>query len=251
MAALTGSRLVAHDLRSAILRGDYSPGDRLPMQSDLSRQYGVALLTVRRAIHTLAEEGLVRTRRGFGTEVRDRSPMRLPLERYLSSTATAGPWEMACAGQRLDGVTEVTEVMPRTADRTIAGYLNLSEGAGVVRRVNRMRAGAPGAPQRVMQLQETWLPMAVAAGTPLAEPGKVEGGIYRALTAEGHTLAEARETVTGRMPSRAEAKDLGLGSGSPVLDIRRTTMDAEGQPVVHTHLVVSADSVNLVYRQAL
>ena len=57
-------------LREAIRNGELAPGERLPSGRELATRYGVALMTIQRAIATLRDEGLVRSYRGRGTFVR-------------------------------------------------------------------------------------------------------------------------------------------------------------------------------------
>jgi len=57
-------------LRRAIKSGEYGPRDVLPSESQLMQEHGVARGTVRQAIETLRNEGLVVTIRGRGTFVR-------------------------------------------------------------------------------------------------------------------------------------------------------------------------------------
>jgi GntR family transcriptional regulator len=61
---------VADDLRAAIAAGRYSPGERLPSNRDLAQEYGVALMTMQRALGTLADEGHVALYKSRGTFVR-------------------------------------------------------------------------------------------------------------------------------------------------------------------------------------
>lgn len=56
-------------LRQRILQGEYSPGSKIPGEWNLSQEYGVSRGTVRRAINTLLNEGLLRTEQGQGTFV--------------------------------------------------------------------------------------------------------------------------------------------------------------------------------------
>ena len=60
---------IADDLRRQIKAGRYQPGDRLPSLSAMSADYGSASETVRRALRTLREEGLVATQSTRGTFV--------------------------------------------------------------------------------------------------------------------------------------------------------------------------------------
>jgi GntR family transcriptional regulator len=58
---------------AAILRARIESGEitaRLPSERDLHQQYGLAPMTVRKAVRLLAEEGLVVTVTGRGTYVR-------------------------------------------------------------------------------------------------------------------------------------------------------------------------------------
>ncbi|MGI5206356.1 GntR family transcriptional regulator [Spirillospora sp. CA-108201] len=63
-------RVIASDLRVAILDGRYLPGAALPSEPDLARHYGVSRPTVRKAIESLVSEGLVYVLRGRGSFVR-------------------------------------------------------------------------------------------------------------------------------------------------------------------------------------
>jgi GntR family transcriptional regulator len=54
---------VADDLRQAIRAGKLKPGERLPSGRKLAEQYGVALLTVQRALDSLRGDNLVMTSR--------------------------------------------------------------------------------------------------------------------------------------------------------------------------------------------
>jgi len=65
---------LADVLRAEIQEGIRRPGSQLPTESEFQRDYGVSRTTIRAALSTLAAEGLVVTRKGFGSYVRDRPP---------------------------------------------------------------------------------------------------------------------------------------------------------------------------------
>ena len=58
-------------LRADIRRGEYGPGAALPSEVALVARYGVGRNTVRLAMEVLRDDGLVVTRHGCGTFVRD------------------------------------------------------------------------------------------------------------------------------------------------------------------------------------
>ncbi|MDN5764374.1 MAG: substrate-binding domain-containing protein [Humibacillus sp.] len=72
---------LAGDLRRGILAGDWAPGSKLPTESQLAKDTGLSLTTVRRAFDELVQQGLVDRRQGAGSfvrsrEVRTRAPRR-------------------------------------------------------------------------------------------------------------------------------------------------------------------------------
>lgn len=67
---------VADQLRALIISGDLGPGDKLPVESQLSTTFGVSRSTVREALRSLSAQNLVYTSRGVagGTFIADASP---------------------------------------------------------------------------------------------------------------------------------------------------------------------------------
>ena len=57
-------------IRQLIADGVYPPGDRLPPESHLCKQFNVSPMTVRRSINILSDQKVVNTVRGSGTFVR-------------------------------------------------------------------------------------------------------------------------------------------------------------------------------------
>jgi GntR family transcriptional regulator len=59
--------MIADDIAAQIQDGRLVPCQRLPAENELATEYGVARMTVRRAMWELRERGLVRTVTGKGT----------------------------------------------------------------------------------------------------------------------------------------------------------------------------------------
>jgi GntR family transcriptional regulator len=68
-SAMPVSVQVAADIEADIDAGRLRPDTRLPSEAELSQQYGVARVTVRRAMEQLRERGKVVTVHGRGTYV--------------------------------------------------------------------------------------------------------------------------------------------------------------------------------------
>jgi DNA-binding FadR family transcriptional regulator len=62
--AVRASSDVIAQLREAIFKGQYKPGDRLPTEREMARQFGVSRVTVRDALRALEAAGLIQVRVG-------------------------------------------------------------------------------------------------------------------------------------------------------------------------------------------
>lgn len=67
-------RQIADQLRDRILRGAPQPGDLLPSETELIKEFGASRSTVRHSIEVLKSEGLVETRQGRGPSCAWRIP---------------------------------------------------------------------------------------------------------------------------------------------------------------------------------
>ena len=57
------------EVEKDIREGKYKPGDKIMTEAEMAKFYGVSLITVRKAIGSLMEKGLVVRRQGKGTFV--------------------------------------------------------------------------------------------------------------------------------------------------------------------------------------
>ncbi|MGH3121089.1 MAG: winged helix-turn-helix domain-containing protein [Streptosporangiaceae bacterium] len=65
-------------MRERIRSGGIAPDSRLPSLADMQHEYGVARVTVVKAMHALRDEGWVRLERGWGSY--STTPDRWPAE---------------------------------------------------------------------------------------------------------------------------------------------------------------------------
>lgn len=77
------SQQIANILRAAILTRKIAPGERIPSGPQLTERFGVAKATAEAAIRALREEGLVVTRPGSGTYVRERTERPVGLRPHI------------------------------------------------------------------------------------------------------------------------------------------------------------------------
>lgn len=238
-------RQIADHLRTAIDAGELRAGDRLPSEADLTGHYGVARMTARQAIQELRTEGRVVAEHGRGVFVRMPAPVRrLASDRFARKHRDAGQAAFLAEAEKAGVRPTVDQIEVSRADPTpdIRERLRLSEEDRIVSRSRRYLADG-----RPIEMAVSFLPLAIAEGTPIVEPNTGPGGIYARLEEAGHTLDRFVEEVTARMPSADERRRLELADGVPVLVVLRTAFDTAGMPVEVCDTVKAAPAYVLEY----
>ncbi len=83
-------RQVADGIERGIADGRFAAGEKLPGETEIAETYRVNRHTVRRALATLAERGLVRAERGSGTYV-EASAWPIPCARARAFPRSSAP----------------------------------------------------------------------------------------------------------------------------------------------------------------
>ncbi|MFC8085913.1 myo-inositol degradation transcriptional regulator [Streptomyces sp. NPDC057340] len=212
---------LSQQLEAAIEHGALTPGSLLGNEIELAARLGLSRPTVRQAIQSLVDKGLLVRRRGVGTQV-VHSKVRRPLE--LSSLFD----DLEAAGQRPATKVLVNTVVPAAAE--IAAALGVAEDSEV-HRIERLRL-THGEPMAYLC---NYLP----PGLVDLDTGQLEAtGLYRLMRAAGITLHSARQTIGARAATDGEAERLGEDPGAPLLTMERTTFDDTGRAVefgTHTY----------------
>ncbi|WP_030978095.1 GntR family transcriptional regulator [Streptomyces sp. NRRL S-1824] len=205
---------LSQQLEAAIEQGRLAPGSLLGNEIDLAARLGLSRPTVRQAIQSLVDKGLMVRRRGVGTQV-VHSQVKRPLE--LSSLYD----DLEAAGQRPATRVLCNRIEPATA--RVAAALGVPEGTDV-HLVERLRS----AHDEPMALLRNHVPAGlVDLGTERLEAT----GLYRIMRAAGITLHSARQNVGARLATAEEAAQLAEPEGAPLLTMERTTYDDSGRAV--------------------
>ncbi|MEV5982481.1 GntR family transcriptional regulator [Streptomyces sp. NPDC052114] len=205
---------LAQQLEAAIERGALTPGSLLGNEIELAMRLGLSRPTVRQAIQSLVDKGLLVRRRGVGTQV-VHSQVKRPLE--LSSLYD----DLEAAGQRPETRVLRNTVEPASAE--VAAALGVAEG-DEVHLVERLRL-AHGEPMAHLR---NHLP----SGLLDLDTERLEAtGLYRLMRAAGLTLHSARQSVGARAATAEEGALLAEPAGAPLLTMRRTTFDDTGRAV--------------------
>ncbi|WP_040807224.1 GntR family transcriptional regulator [Nocardia concava] len=209
-------------LKDQIIRGDLPPGAEVPSERELAAAWKVARPTAAKALQALRQDGLVESRQGSGTFVREPHAAPRARERlaraaalgtaYSDSESVEFPFVGIVAGP--DYVTEA---------------LGLSAGSQVVQRQRIISSKIGG----LVEFSTSWFSASLADVAPrLLLTERVGGGTLGYLAkAAGIRATSARDRGCSRFASATERTALGLLDPSPVLVYWLVAYDSADVPI--------------------
>ena len=78
---------VIEEIKKEIVRGELKAGAKLPSQRQLARKIDVNPNTVQRAYREMEQRGLVETKRGRGTFIKDDQQVMIEIKKEMAETA--------------------------------------------------------------------------------------------------------------------------------------------------------------------
>lgn len=223
---------VAADLRARIMSGELVSGAQIPSTQQLVDRYRASNPTIQSALRALKDEGFLISHRGKGVYVRDKQPFTVDVSPYIEPSPGGYTYELL----------EVAEVHPAGV---IAEGLGLAEGEAAVLRKRLLRLdGEP------VELDWSYYPLDIAAGSPLTRAQKIRGGAPRVLAELGYPQREMVDTVSVRMPTTEEVELLDLPA-VPVMRQVRIIYSDNQRPVEVSELIKGAHLYQVRYRQSL
>ncbi|MGV8876983.1 MAG: GntR family transcriptional regulator [Rhodoglobus sp.] len=204
-------------------------GKSLPSERDLSTQWGVARMTVRRAVDTLVVEGLVERRHGSGTFV---TPQ--PFVRLLGLTSFSQ--DMRDRGLEPSARLLAYRVAP--ADTSIAAQLHIMIGDPVVS-FTRLRLGG-GEP---MAVETVWIPQALVNGITGAD---LSGSLYELLGGRYQIVPGAAQiSIEPVLPDQRVSELLTIAPNQACLRIRMVDSDSHGNIIMVANCFYRGDKYHL------
>ncbi len=216
-------------IRDQIARAVYVPNDRLPSESALGSRFGVSRITVRRALLTLENEGLIFRRQGLGSFVRPEAVRQglVRLTDFVEDMTAAG---LVPSSRLLLRETE-------GASGAVAKALDIDEGKPVVR-IDRLRLG-DGEP---VAFDRTWLP--AFYGELLESHDLIKNTIYEVLEEEFDIpIVSGRYRIESMNAGADIAQHLAVPWGRALLLIERVSRTLGERPVYFQRRFYRSDRV--------
>jgi GntR family phosphonate transport system transcriptional regulator len=225
-------RQVADGIERGIADGRFAAGEKLPGEMEIAETYRVNRHTVRRALATLAERGLVRAERGSGTYV-EAAKLAYPLRSRTRFSEIVGAGGHEPRGQLIDASDEV-------ATRELARELGLKTGASLIR-IESVRL----ADRTPICVSTTWL-----SATRFPDAGRVFAStrsMTKLLVHYGiRDYRRGTTKITAAIADAADAARLDLALGRPVLVVDSTDVDTDGKPLVTKRSRFAAERIEFV-----
>jgi GntR family transcriptional regulator len=195
-------RSVHQALRERIISHAYPPGAILPSERKLIDEFGVSLITVRRAMDELVLDGLIERRQGVGSFVREQARGVVVGMSSFTADVLSG---------RLRLIRTLLEDAQQPASAEVARKLSVQEGS-MVRHLARLdsEGGSP------LSVDEVFVPLSAAAEiTPeiAGSPSFLIAWQERA----GFTMGRVESEVSVQDASAADREILRMNAETPLL----------------------------------
>lgn len=206
---------IHNELKRQIEHGKYVIGDKIPAERDLALEFGVSRMTLRQAVQTLADEGILERRIGDGTYVANQKVQ-----------------------EKMSGITSFTELMRaqgKVASSKVVAYHNAVQPTASeieqlqlapnerVLRMERIRYGN----DEPISLETATVPMRLIENL---EREAITEGLYKALLSQGYQAGKAQQTVTAQLATEKVAEYLGIRRGDAILHLRQVSFLIDEKP---------------------
>jgi GntR family transcriptional regulator len=217
-------------LADGISTGRYAEGEPLPTEEQLTQMFSVSRITVRRAMTSLQDAGLVERGAGRRTIVRPQlgQPMRMPMTSVIENIVTYGA----------ETVAKVVE-FGYVAARGFARDRLWEADQKPVQRAVRVRS-QDGTP--VMHLT-SYVPATLGETFTEADLNRIP--MFQLLGRAGAHICGAQQLVSAGLADPLVASRLGVKVGSALIDLRSLMIDQQGRAVEYVEMLALPEHVKL------
>ena len=218
------------ELETSIRNGVYKPGDKIMTEAEMAKEYGVSLITVRKAVGSLLEKGLVVRKQGKGTFVTK--------PKYSRNMKKLQSFTEMCEQMGVKPGAQVLENRLIMADKKVADRLGIEPGSNVVY-ISRLRL-ADGEP---VQVEKSYFPLKYAF---LLEEDLNNGSMFECLKEKaGAKVASSEKMIELCRATAEEAALMDVKKGDYLLFVKSTAYDENGEPMYAGIQLINGDRFSL------
>lgn len=217
---------IHNEIRKEIESGKWAVGERIPSERQLSQDFDVSRMTLRQAIQTLVDEGILQRQVGSGT--------------YVASSKVQ---------EKMSGTTSFTEITEsqgkKPSSKTVSYHvadpsiseiekLKLKNGDQVLR-MERIRY----ADKQPICFEVATIPIEIVNSLNKKD---ITSSLYKALEDKaGLKLGDATQTVSAILASEKIANFLNVKRGSAILRVRQVTTLDDNRPFEYVRSQYAGD----------
>lgn len=206
------------EMLAKISIGEWLPGKPIPTEAELTKSYGVAIGTVRKAVDTLVSEGLLQRSQGRGTFVR-RPNFDASFFRFFRQVTASGSQKVP--ESRI--LSRTLEQPPESVAKALS--LQKDEQALLLERVRVIDGHS-------VFREQIWLPSSKFSSLLEIDPSLFGNLLYPFYEEQcGQLVASARETLTIESANAEIADVIGISEGKPVVVIERIALGYDRTPI--------------------
>ena len=228
---------IAADIQRSIEAGALRPNSKLPTVVELCEAYGVSKITIKRAIDLLTDKGLISSRRGSGTYVKNTTELfeQTGIER-IDGTADGGGDSFAFShSDRAAGFTKEHEGEGKKVSSVVYDFSIVNPPANIARHLNiqpddfayyhcraRCLDGEP------MVIEYTYMPLELIPGL---KRSQLYVSVYDYLqNTLGLKISSFHRILRAVPATEEEAERLNTKPGVPMLEIAQVGFLDDGTP---------------------
>jgi len=215
-------------LADGIAAGRYAVGERLPTEEQLGKLFRVSRITVRRAMASLQNAGLIERGAGRRTVVKPLGkPLKMPMASVISNIAAYGAQTVA----------KVVEFGYGPAPAFL--HDRLWQGDRPVQRAVRIRS-QDGQP--VMHLT-SYVPETLGSTFSKAELNRIP--MFQLLTRAGAHISAGEQIVSATLADPVVAGRLEVKVGAALIELRTMMVDQQGRGVEYVEMLAPPERLSL------
>ena len=208
---------IQNQIKDEIESGNWSVGTKIPSERDLAEKYSVSRMTLRQAVQTLVDEGVLKRKVGSGT--------------YVASSKVK---------EKMMGLTSFTELMNEQgrdpSSKTVSFHIsepsmnekeNLQLDKNSSQRVLRMER-IRYADNEPICIETTTMPEDIVSGLTKKD---ITRSLYNSLEEKkGYKIDSSKQIITATVASERVASLLELKRGAAILQLRQSSYLSDGRP---------------------
>jgi GntR family transcriptional regulator len=221
---------IKHILIENIRRGTFAHGQLIPSEAELAAQFKVTRTTIRKALDELKREGTIRTERGKGSVVAEKSKIEQSLQQIYRFGTGVGDTGIPALSRVITAEPcipppEVLEKLGKTQDEAFYRIVRL-----------RFFEDQP------FSLETSYIPCTVAPGIIDHEIGS--GSLAEILEIQyGIRIGKATEYLYPKISDEYQSQLLGIENHSPVFQTERITESTNNSLIEYRISIIRGDMV--------